>query len=38
MLNYFLSTRQEKDAEAASKKFDDKLDETEDGEVSCYFC
>jgi hypothetical protein len=27
MLNYFLSARQEKDAEAASKKFDDKLDE-----------
>ncbi|WJX52576.1 hypothetical protein P8452_38675 [Trifolium repens] len=27
MLNYFLSARQEKDAEAASKKFDDRLDE-----------
>jgi hypothetical protein len=27
MLNYFLSARQEKDAEAASKKFDERLDE-----------
>jgi hypothetical protein len=27
MLNYFLSARQEKDAEAASKRFDEKLDE-----------